>query len=87
MMDSDQNQGRNSHRKHGDQTRPMEEQVKQLEARIAQLKEENRALLRKNAELERLNKIFIHREFRIRELKAEIERLRKKTGNHDPSSH
>lgn len=59
----------------------LEEQRKNLEElvkeRTSELDKTNKELLEKNTELENFNQIFVDREIRIKELKNEIEKLKK----------
>ncbi len=54
-----------------------EEEIKKFNEELEQLvNERTKEIVQKNAELERMNKLFVGREFRIKELKDEIQRLK-----------
>ncbi|MCF7910881.1 MAG: PAS domain-containing protein [Candidatus Cloacimonetes bacterium] len=50
------------------------------------VKQRTEDLEEKNAELQRFNKLFIGREFRIKELRDELKTLKEKLGRYEPDS-
>ena len=65
-----------------------EKQVKDLETKITDMEKDLKELKitkddsdTKNEELEQFNKLFVDREFRIKELRDRVKELEKKNGN------
>jgi PAS domain S-box-containing protein len=54
-----------------------------VQKRTEELEEVNKNLKRKNLELTRYNDVFINREFRIKELREEVRKLKKQLGNEE----
>jgi len=64
----------------------LEKLVKNLKNTIKYQEEERKKLLERIDELERLNKIFVSREFRIKELRGEVKNLSQKLGSQETAT-
>jgi len=61
----------------------LEKLVTNLKNTIEHQEEVRKKLLQRIDELERLNKIFVNREFRIKELRGEVKNLSQKLGSQE----
>jgi len=73
-------------KKSEDHVQALKKLVTNLKNTIKHQEEERGKLLQRIDELERLNKIFVSREFRIKELRGEVKKLNQKLGSQETAT-
>jgi len=72
--------------KSADRVQTLEGLVINLKNTIKYQEEERKKLLKRIDDLERLNKLFVNREFRIKELRGEVKNLSQKLGSQETAT-